>query len=107
MFTWAFIHYLCMLFLGLALHPPAPSREWARAMASEPATLESLWRSACEGYLSPLEQLRAWALQEVLRGIGKPEYGLCEAIARKLTKVRGGHPSREALHIFPKDLFIF
>ena len=55
----------------------------------EGGTLEKLWKCGKKGYLSPLEQVKAWALSEA----GKDP----AEIAEKVVKIGGGHPSREAI----------
>ena len=61
------------------------------------ASLESLWKSGREGTLSPLEQLRAWALFTVQKEDGGEEAVNYAAIAARVTKVGGGEPTREAI----------
>ena len=64
------------------------------------ASLESLWKEGRDGTLSPLEQMRAWALrtaQKDLGGFKAVNYG---KIAERVTKVGGGHPTREAIRQF-------
>ena len=58
-------------------------------MIMEGGTLEKLWKCGKKGYLSPLEQVKAWALSEA----GKDP----AEIAEKVVKIGGGHPSREAI----------
>ena len=54
------------------------------------ASLESLWKSGREGTLSPLEQLRAWALFTVQKEDGGEEAVNYAAIAARVTNVGGG-----------------
>ena len=61
------------------------------------ASLESLWKSGREGTMSPLEQLRAWALFTVQKEDGGEEAVNYAAIAARVTKVGGGEPTRAAL----------
>ena len=69
------------------------------AMSSQGAAgLEAWWRVAREGYLSPLEQVRAWALREAMLDLGHPRYGMLTRIAEKLAKQGGGPPTNEAVH---------
>ena len=60
-------------------------------------SLENLWKSGREGTLSPLEQLRAWALFTVQKEDGGEEAVNYAAIAARVTKVGGGEPTREAI----------
>ena len=65
---------------------------------SDDSTLEGLWKTAREGRLSPLEQLRAVAFRDVYKECGVPkdkqgrQPALLNAIARKIKKAGGGHP---------------
>ena len=75
------------------------------------ASLQSLWKEGRDGALSPLEQMRAWALREAQKDLGGEEAVNHQKIADRVTKVGGGHPSREAIRKFldrvdedPKDL---
>ena len=69
-------------------------------MAAE-GTLDQLWESGREGSLSPLQQVRAIAPRDVYTELDAiPTSGaraaLNSAIAERVTKLGGGHPSREA-----------
>ena len=64
------------------------------------ASLESLWKEGRDGALSPLEQKRAWALRTAQRDIGGDKAVNLEKIADRVTKVGGGHPTREAIRQF-------
>ena len=64
------------------------------------ASLESLWKEGRDGALSPLEQMRAWALRTAQRDIGGDKAVNLEKIADRVTKVGGGHPTREAIRRF-------
>ena len=59
--------------------------------------LRDAWLSGRGGTLSGKEAARAWALREVWRDEGKPTYGMNQYIARKVQKVGGGHPQRQAV----------
>ncbi len=61
------------------------------------ASLERLWKEGRDGALSPLEQMRAWALRTAQRDIGGDKAVNLEKIADRVTKVGGGHPTREAI----------
>ena len=50
------------------------------------ASLESLWKAGREGTMSPLEQLRAWALFTVQKEDGGEEAVNYAAIAARVTK---------------------
>ena len=63
-------------------------------------SLQSLWKEGREGALSPLEQMRAWALREAQKDLGGEEAVNHQKIADRVTKVGGGHPSREAIRKF-------
>ena len=63
-------------------------------------SLQSLWKEGREGALSPLEQMRAWALREAQKDLGGEEAVNRQKIADRVTKVGGGHPSREAIRKF-------
>ena len=43
--------------------------------------LKKAWHGGRQGYLSPLSEARAWALREIWREEGKPEYGMLTYIA--------------------------
>ena len=60
------------------------------------ASLERLWKEGRDGVLSPLEQMRAWALRTAQRDLGGEKAVNLEKIADRVTKVGGGHPTREA-----------
>ena len=64
------------------------------------ASLESLWKEGRDNALSPLEQMRAWALRTAQRDIGGDKAVNLEKIADRVTKVGGGHPTREAIRRF-------
>ena len=69
-------------------------------MAAE-GTLDQLWESGRAENLSPLQQVRAIALRDVYTELDAiPTSGaraaLNSAIAERVTKLGGGHPSREA-----------
>ena len=64
------------------------------------ASLESLWKEGRDGALSPLEQMRACALRTAQRDIGGDKAVNLEKIADRVTKVGGGHPTREAIRQF-------
>ena len=67
------------------------------------STLQHLWHGGRDGYLCPLEQVRAWAYREALVALGAPTYGLHLQIACKVWKIGrgkwngGGHPSPNAV----------
>ena len=57
------------------------------------ASLESLWKEGRDGALSPLEQMRAWALRTAQRDIGGDKTVNLQKIADRVTKVQGAsHP---------------
>ena len=60
------------------------------------ASLESLWKEGRPGALSPLEQMRAWALRTAQSDVGGDKAVNYKKIAERVTKVGGGHPTREA-----------
>ena len=62
--------------------------------------LKEAWVGGKTGTLSALQQARAWALREVWKEQGKPDYGLHAYIARKVTKIGGGHPQSQAVAKF-------
>ena len=64
------------------------------------ASLQSLWKEGRDGALSPLEQMRAWALREAQKDLGGEEVVNHQKIADRVTKMGGGHPSREAIRKF-------
>ena len=69
---------------------------------AEAVSLKSLWQGGREGNLSPLEQVRAVALRDAYLELGAvPKLGgqaaLLRTIVGKVTKVGGGHPSKEAI----------
>jgi len=63
------------------------------------ASLESLWKEGRDGALSPLEQMRAWALRTAQRDLGGDKAVNYKKIAERVTKVGGGHPTRELSQI--------
>ena len=64
------------------------------------ASLESLWKEGRDNALSPLEQMRAWALRAAQRDLGGDNTVNYEKMAERVTKVGGGHPTREAIRQF-------
>ena len=56
------------------------------------ASLESLWKEGRDGALSPLEQMRAWALRTAQSDLGGDKALNYEKIAERVTKVGGGIP---------------
>ena len=62
--------------------------------------LKKAWHGGRQGYLSPLSEARAWALREIWREEGKPEYGMLTYIAGKITKNGGGNPGQPAMSKF-------
>ena len=56
------------------------------------ASLESLWKESRDGALSPLEQMRAWALRTAQNDLGGDKAVNYEKIAERVTKVGGGIP---------------
>ena len=64
--------------------------------------MEELWKSGRQGYLCPLEQVRAIALRDAYTDLpgALPKSGgqaaLLSAIAGRVTKIGGGHPSKQA-----------
>ncbi len=65
--------------------------------ASRQDLLRQAWLEGREGNLTALSEARAWALREVWREDDKPDYGMLTTIAKKVTKVGGGHPSHTAI----------
>ena len=61
------------------------------------ASLERLWKEGRDGALSPLEQMRAWALRTAQRDLGGDKAVNYKKIAERVTKVGGGHPGRDAI----------
>ena len=62
--------------------------------------LKKAWLGGRNGNLSPLSEARAWALREIWRESGKPEYGMLTFIAGKVKKNGGGNPTQPALSQF-------
>ena len=62
------------------------------------SSLATLWKGGREGTLSPLEQMKAWALREAQKDLGGEEAVCFKKIAERVTKIGGGHPGREAIH---------
>ena len=64
-------------------------------MTSPPAGLPGWWASGKEGYLCPWAQAQVWALVRVSekRGLDLSDW----EIAEEVTKVGGGHPSKQAI----------
>ena len=58
------------------------------------ASLESLWKEGRDNALSPLEQMRAWALRAAQRDLGGDNTVNYEKMAERVTMVGGGasHP---------------
>ena len=56
------------------------------------ASLESLWKEGRDGALSPLEQMRAWALRTAQRDLGGDKAVNYKKIAERVTKVGGAIP---------------
>jgi len=67
----------------------------------EGGSLEKAWKGGPEGFLSPLEQMKAFAFREAFAAAGRTpsagQGGIYADIARHLTKNGGGHPSRDAV----------
>ena len=59
--------------------------------------LRSAWLDGKAGGLSGREQAKAWALREIWKSDGKPDYGMLPYISGKLTKQDGDSPSVEAV----------
>ena len=79
---------------------------WAQSdRMSAGGTLEELWKSGRQGNLCPLEQVRAIALRDAYTDLpgALPKSGgqaaLLSAIAERVTKIGGGHPSKEAIRL--------
>ena len=62
--------------------------------------LKKAWLGGRKGYLSPLSEARVWALRQVWKDDGKPDYGMLTYIARKVQKIGGGRPSSQAVGQF-------
>ena len=82
----------------------APTRRIAPSQLSMAAArqqlLQEAWLRGKTGTLCALQQARAWALREVWQEEGKPAFGLHACIARKVTKIGGGHPRSQAVAKF-------
>ena len=86
--------------LGLLAHPTLQSfRLWQsvdtllvglpRVIAwTMQETLQNLWKSGRQGYLSPLEQMRALAYRDIYLELGVPEWGLQTKVAGPPTAAR-------------------
>ena len=97
--------------LGLLAHPTLQSfRLWQsvdtllvglpRVIAwTMQETLQNLWKSGRQGYLSPLEQMRALAYRDIYLELGVPEWGLQTKVAGKLKKIGGGSPTAEGVRL--------
>ena len=66
-------------------------------MAAEIPALQTLWKQGAEGQLSPMEQMRVWALREAFRQVGVKDWGMNGLIAGKVRKVGGGNPEPEVV----------
>ena len=68
---------------------------------AEHRTLEQLWKAGRDGGLSPLDQVRVVAYRDAYNEVGLPPKSggpaLLGTIAKKVTKIGGGHPSKEAI----------
>ncbi len=62
--------------------------------------LKKAWHGGRKGSMSPLSEARAWALREIWRDAGKPEYGMLTYIAGKVRKNGGGSPTHSAMSQF-------
>jgi hypothetical protein len=62
--------------------------------------LEKAWLAGKTGCMGALAEARAWALREVWREGGKPDYGMLVFICARVTKVGGGNPSPAAVSGF-------
>jgi hypothetical protein len=73
----------------------------AAMAASKQDVLREAWLGGREGYLSGMEEARAWALREVWRDEGKSSYGMLVHIAGKVyktsSKKKKEHPTPSAL----------
>ena len=67
---------------------------------AEHRTLEQLWKAGRDGGLSPLDQVRVVAYRDAYNEVGLPPKSggpaLLGTIAKKVTKIGGGHPSNAA-----------
>jgi len=61
------------------------------------ATLADVWKGGGPGALSPLTQVRVWALRDAYVDTGAKAHGLQVLIATKVTKVGGGRPEAEVV----------
>ena len=61
------------------------------------ATLADVWKGGGPGALSPLTQVRVWALRDAYVDTGAKAHGLPVLIATKVTKVGGGRPEAEVV----------
>ena len=61
-------------------------------------SLQELWKCGRKGTLCPFEALKAWSLKEAYLEAGFPEKGVYEKVAKKVTKVGGGHPTGAAVY---------
>lgn len=61
-------------------------------------SLQELWKCGREGTLCPFEALKAWSLTEAYLEAGFPEKRVDEQVAKKVTKVGGGHPTGAAAY---------
>ena len=64
---------------------------------AEQETLKRLWLGGRKGTLCAREQARAWALRERWVHEEDNTYGMGEAIAKRVKKVGGGHPTPGAV----------
>ena len=66
----------------------APKAPADRALNSSPCAMSSLatlWKGGREGTLSPLEQMKAWALREAQKDLGGKEAVCYKKIAERVT----------------------
>ena len=66
-------------------------------MAAETPNLQALWKQGAQGHLSPLEQMRVWALRDAFRHAGVKAWGMNALIAGKVQKIGGGSPEPEVV----------
>ena len=74
--------------------PKALADSTLKCSPSAMSSLATLWKGGREGTLSPLEQMKAWALREAQKDLGGKEAVCYKKIAERVTKIGGGHPGR-------------
>ena len=99
-FPWPFLLRVVLCFALAGVSHSTSSSHFASMDDSLQDLLKKAWHGGRKGHLSPLSEARAWALREIWRDAGKPDYGMLTYIAGKVRKQGGGNPTHSAMSQF-------